>query len=83
MTVEMTKHKYPNGSDYAVISVDGHTIGKAEITENGYIPYGCRKPIVTLHACAKRILAGQINRNYKEAKRLEALMEAVNKEAHG
>ena len=66
MALILEEQTYPSGKKYFEFIVRGHVIGKADAVDDGYIPFGKKKPR-ELKQAAKQMVDDNLNRVANEA----------------
>lgn len=76
-----TKKTYPNGNVYLEMKIGTTIIGCADITEDGYVAFGRRKPVKTLKEAAKQCLDSKMNDCVKEHTKWHRLLQRLLRHA--
>lgn len=65
--IRLTHRLYPNGAPHYAVYLGVILVGLIDIKDDGFVPFGCRKPIATLEGAARTVIWRRVQASLKQA----------------
>ena len=76
MPLRIVECEYPSGNQYGVFFLGDHEIGRADLTSDGWLPYGKRKPL-TAEMAAKSMIDTMMRHAKDDLAHAEKMLDAL------